>query len=125
MFQWLRLCFPNGRGLGSIPGQGTKILHCATASLHATAKSLYCTKTCHSQINTYLIKKKRLSSHMGGGAQVLAVLPVSGGPGVPWDTVMTIGLGRPLRVFWGPCAFILSLLGVMRRESGCWVSGPS
>ncbi|TEA37724.1 hypothetical protein DBR06_SOUSAS9210046, partial [Sousa chinensis] len=24
MVQWLRLCAPSGRGLGSIPGQGTR-----------------------------------------------------------------------------------------------------
>ena len=28
--QWLRLCFPNAGGLGSIPCQGTKIPHPAT-----------------------------------------------------------------------------------------------
>ena len=27
VIQWLRLRIPNARGLGSIPGQGTKILH--------------------------------------------------------------------------------------------------
>ena len=50
--QWLRLHAPNARGLGSIPGQGTrsrmlqlKILHVATRIQGAT------TKTQGSQIN--------------------------------------------------------------------------
>ena len=30
--QWLRLCASNARGTGSIPGQGTKILHAVQGS---------------------------------------------------------------------------------------------
>ena len=30
MVQWLRLRAPNARGLGSVPGQGTKIPHAST-----------------------------------------------------------------------------------------------
>ena len=58
--QWLRLCAPNARGLGSIPGQGTRShMHAATQSPHAAMKILQsatrfphaATKTGRSQIN--------------------------------------------------------------------------
>ena len=43
--QWLRLHSPSAQGLGSIPGQGIKILNAAT-------------KTWHSQINIKILKQK-------------------------------------------------------------------
>ena len=37
--QWLRLCAPNARGLGSIPGQGTRFhMNATTKSSHAATK---------------------------------------------------------------------------------------
>ena len=39
MVQRLRLCAPNAGGLGSIPGQGTRIPHAATKDLHAVTKT--------------------------------------------------------------------------------------
>ena len=38
--QWLRLCAPNAGGMGSIPGQGTKIPHVAWHSLKNKKKIL-------------------------------------------------------------------------------------
>ena len=35
MVQWLRCLAPNAEGLGSIPGQGTKIPHPATKTWHS------------------------------------------------------------------------------------------
>ena len=42
MIQWLRLHAPNTGGPGSIPGQGTKIPHEETKSLHAATKDPMC-----------------------------------------------------------------------------------
>ena len=38
MVQWLRLSTSSGRGMGSIPGQGTKIPH---ATWHSKKKKVY------------------------------------------------------------------------------------
>ena len=38
--QWLRLCAPNAGGRGLIPGQGTKILCCATRNWHDTTRKI-------------------------------------------------------------------------------------
>ena len=43
--QWLRLCAPNARGLGSIPGQGTRFHMPQLKSLHAATED----QTCHSE----------------------------------------------------------------------------
>ena len=41
--QWIRLCIPNARGPGSIPGWGTRShMHATTKSLHATTKEPVC-----------------------------------------------------------------------------------
>ena len=60
MVQQLRLCAPHAGCPGSIPAQGTrsrmlklKIPHTATEILHAATKIL------HSQINKYILKKKK------------------------------------------------------------------
>ena len=41
MVQWLRLHTPNTGGMGSIPGQGTKILHAAAKKLKKQNKTKY------------------------------------------------------------------------------------
>ena len=41
--QWLRLCAPSARGLGLIPGQGTRShMHAATKSSHTATKEPTC-----------------------------------------------------------------------------------
>ena len=59
MVQWLRLGTPNAGGLGSIPGQGTRS-HMPQLRVHKPQpKVLHATtKTWHSQINEYFLKKR-------------------------------------------------------------------
>ena len=54
MVQWLRLYVPNARGMGSIPGQGTRYQMLKLRVFMPHLKILHAaTKTQHSQINTY------------------------------------------------------------------------
>ena len=40
-FQWLRLCASTAGGAGSIPGQGTKILHAVQSNTKKKKKCIY------------------------------------------------------------------------------------
>ena len=51
--QWLRFHAPNAGDPGSIPGQGNRSHMLQLKILHAT------TKTCHNQINKYVLKRKK------------------------------------------------------------------
>jgi len=53
--QWLKFHVPNARGLGSIPGQGTRSHVLLLKILHVTAN------TRHSQINKYFLKNREKS----------------------------------------------------------------
>ena len=51
--QWLRFHAPNAGDPGSIPGQGNRSHMLQLKILHAA------TKTCHNQINKYVLKRKK------------------------------------------------------------------
>ena len=62
MVQWLRLHTPDARSLGSIPGQGARFHMLQILRVHMpqlkTKDAHAATKTWHSQINKYYLKKK-------------------------------------------------------------------
>ena len=62
MFQWLRLSTSNGRGMGSIPGQGTKIPH---ATWHSKKKKFTTTKKKQNTLNSLPMETGRKKTRKG------------------------------------------------------------